>query len=517
MPDMDELRELVSIVTKQKLKAAAMLSVKALQPGPLSMRLYDLVTDGKVKTDEEAMAVLFPGETRTVSYLRIRKSLRDYLVRMLFVIDLHLPNYSTRQKAYFDCHKDWAAIKILVGKNAHRSTLALAAEVLRTALRFDLVELALDVTRTLRLYYGSIEGDLKKYEQYGKQVRHLEEVFRYENLAEEYYTDLVIRFVNDKSTKKDVAQLAKKYFSQLEKALDQYDSYRLHFTGRLIEIMIYTSINDYKKTIDICDKAIRFFESKSYEAKIPLQAFLYQEMVCYVQLRDYARGRKAADRGIKLLENGSFNWFKYQELLLLLSLHSGEHQEAYEIYKVTVQHRRFNGLPGGIKQTWKIFEAYLFYLIDVNRIKPPATEKIISRIRIMRFLNEVPIFAKDRRGMNIPILIFHILYLVLTKRYDEVIDRNEAIEKYTSRYLKKDDNYRSNCFIKMLLQIQDAGFHKTAVIRHADKHVKMLAKMPLDFANQSHDIEIIPYEDLWKMVLDSLENTIYTVKMKKGT
>jgi hypothetical protein len=45
----------------------------------------------------------------------------------------------------------------------------------------------------------------------------------------------------------------------------------------------------------------------------------------------------------------------------------------------------------------------------------------------------------------------------------------------------------------------------------------MLAKMPLDFANQSHDIEIIPYEDLWKMVLDSLENTIYTVKMKKGT
>jgi head-tail adaptor len=270
---MDELRELVSIVTKQKLKAAAMLSVKALQPGPLSMRLYDLVTDGKVKTDEEAMAVLFPGETRTVSYLRIRKSLRDYLVRMLFVIDLHLPNYSTRQKAYFDCHKDWAAIKILVGKNAHRSTLALAAEVLRTALRFDLVELALDVTRTLRLYYGSIEGDLKKYEQYGKQVRHLEEVFRYENLAEEYYTDLVIRFVNDKSTKKDVAQLAKKYFSQLEKALDQYDSYRLHFTGRLIEIMIYTSINDYKKTIDICDKAIRFFESKSYEAKIPSRLF----------------------------------------------------------------------------------------------------------------------------------------------------------------------------------------------------------------------------------------------------
>lgn len=65
----------------------------------------------------------------------------------------------------------------------------------------------------------------------------------------------------------------------------------------------------------------------------------------------------------------------------------------------------------------------------------------------MRFLNDVPIFSKDKRGMNIPILIFHILYLILTKRYNDVIDRIVRIEKYTTRYLKKDDNYRSNCFI----------------------------------------------------------------------
>ncbi len=30
--------------------------------------------------------------------------------------------------------------------------------------------------------------------------------------------------------------------------------------------------------------------------------------------------------------------------------------------------------------------------------------------------------------------------------------------------------------------------------------------MPLDVAKQSHEIEIIPYEELWDMVIDSLEN-----------
>lgn len=513
---MHALRELVSIVTKQKLRAASLLTVKALQPGPLSMRLYDLVAEGKVETDLQAMEALYPGEKqRNVSYLRIKKSLRDYLVQMLLVIDPHLPHYNPRQKAYFDSYKKWGAIKILLGKNAHHTILELADEVLRTALRFDFTDLALDMARSMRLYYGSIEGNVKKYQQIGKQVHHLEEMFRYENLAEELYTDLVIRFVNDKSTKREVPQVARRYFKQLEDALDKYDSYRLHFTSRLIEIIIYTSVNDYKSTTEICDKAIRFFDAKDYVANVPLQAFLYQEMVCYVQLRDYERGRKAADRGLKLLEQGSFNWFKYQELLLMLSFHAREYQAAYQIYKSTVKHRRFNGLPDGIKQIWKIFEAYLYYLIQVGRIKPDEPETVISRIRIMRFLNDVPIFSKDRRGMNIPILNFQILYLILTKEHDEVIDRMMAIQKYSSRYLKKDDNYRSNCFIKMLLEMPDVGFHRMAVIRHADKYVKMLKKVPLDFANQSHDIELIPYEDLWQMALDSLDNTIYKAKARK--
>ncbi|MBL7775341.1 MAG: hypothetical protein JNK89_05030 [Saprospiraceae bacterium] len=513
---MDELRELVSIVTKQKLRAASLLTVKALQPGPLSMRLYDLVAEGKVDSDEDAMRALYASKSKTVSYQRIKKSLVNYLIQMLLVIDLQLPHYNPRQKAYFDCYKRWGAVKILLGKNAHRTTLILATDLLRIATRYDFTDLALDMVRTLRLYYGSIEGNVKKYQQYGKQLEVLDGMFHYENLAEDLYTDLVIRFVNDKSTKREVPAVARKYFSQLEKALDKYDSYRLHLTGRLIEIIIYTSVNDYKSTIAICDKAIRFFDAKNYVANVPLQAFLYQEMVCYVQLRDYARGRKAADRGFKLLEYGSFNWFKYQELLLLLSLHSGEYQEAYQIYKSTVKHRRFNGLPDGIKQIWKIFEAYLFYLIQVERIRPEQPETVISRIRIMRFLNDVPIFSRDRRGMNIPVLVFHILYLVLTKRYDEVIDRMERIQKYSTRYLKKDDNYRSNCLIKMLLIMPDQGFHRTAVIRHAEKHVKNLSKVPLDFANQAHDIEIIPYEALWQMALDSLDNTHYKPRLRKG-
>jgi hypothetical protein len=32
----------------------------------------------------------------------------------------------------------------------------------------------------------------------------------------------------------------------------------------------------------------------------------------------------------------------------------------------------------------------------------------------------------------------------------------------------------------------------------------LLKAVPLDFANQSHEVELIPYEDLWEMVLGTL-------------
>jgi hypothetical protein len=509
------LRELIGIVNKNKLKAVAPITGKAFLPGPMALKLYDLVAEGRVTTDEAAMEALFPGKAAKSQqpYQRIKNALWDYLVQMLLVIDLNLPQYNARQRLYFESQKKWAAMKILIGKNAHRSTIDIADDIYRQCKKYDFTDIALDIARAMRLYYGSIEGDVKKYEFYRKETEWLEETFRYENMAEYHYTDLILSFVNDKSAKKEINQIAATLFREIEPGLEIYPSYRLHFMGRLLEVLIHSSINDYRNIVGVCDRAIRFFEGKPYTANVPLQAFLYQEMVCYVQMRDFERGRSAGDRGLSLLQEGAFNWFKYQELLLLLSFHTGEYQPALQVWVDTVAHRRFQSLPQGIIQIWKIFEAYLFYLMENGKITIPADQKSpLSRFKMARFANETPLYNKDKRGLNIPILNFQILYLILTKRYDATIDRIEAVEKYTTRYLKKDENYRSNCFIKMLLQIAEAGFHKAAAARNAEKYLKMLKASPLDFANQSHDIEIIPYEVLWQMALDSLDNKIYKIK-----
>lgn len=496
---MQHLLELIEILSPRRLKAAGATGF----PDAPSRALYGLLSSGTV-SNEVMLRKAFGEKHPQESFERAVGNLRRYLHKMLFVVDLNQPQYQLRQKAYFECHRNWAAVKILVGKNARISAVELAVDLLKLSRKYDFSDVSLDIARTLRLQYGSVYGDVKKYAYYSAMEVELEQIVQAENRAERLYTDLAILSVNNRGLKRDLSVKAREYFAQVSEALEQYETYKMHLCGRLIEVMIYSSINDYEGMEQVCTRAIQFFERKKYVANVPLQAFYYQAMMCYIQLRDYPHGKAIAQKGIALLEEGTFNWFKYQELLVILAFHTRSYGDGFEVLKKVVQHRKFGALPERSRQYWKIIEAYHYYLIELGKIKLNSEDHILSRFRIARFANDTPFFSKDRRGVNIPILIFQIVFLLLQKKETEVELRIEAIARYSTRYLVKDDTFRSNCFIKMLMVLPQTGFHRVATMRNTEKYLKLLKEKPLDFVNQAHEVEIIPYEDLWEMVLGTL-------------
>ncbi len=66
----------------------------------------------------------------------------------------------------------------------------------------------------------------------------------------------------------------------------------------------------------------------------------------------------------------------------------------------------------------------------------------------------------------------------------------------------------------MLLQIPQAAFHREAVARKTERYYKMLRSMPLETAQQPHETEIVPYEALWEMTIESMDLKIYKVRKK---
>jgi len=499
---MKTLLELVRIVTKTKARHIAVVG-RVSKGSSKVTDLYDALCQGKVETDEDGLRHLYGARPNPSSYRNLKADLKKRLLNSLLFVNLEDPSLNEQEKAYYSCHKDWAAVKVLLRKGARHAAVELAEKTLKQALQFDLTEIVVQASQMLRFHYGARAGKLKKMQEYDELHKKSRRAWYYESLAEEYYALLLAGYAAERAAKASCEALA--YYEELREAMSEFRTCRLLFLGHLIRVIAYRSLNDYEKTVESCEEAIRAFETKGYEVKTPIYTFLHQQILAHIQLKQFRLAEHTARRAAGLIPPGTANWFINMELLLILCLHTRQYQRAFEVYREAVGRRHFDSLRNVDKEQWRINGAYIHFLLEVGQVAARNNSRPRA-FRLARFLNEVPAFSRDKQGRNVAILIIQILFLIVKKHYKEAVGRIDSINKYRLRYLQRDNALRrSNYFIKMLLQIPLCSFHKAAVLRRSECYYKQLKSIPLEVANQAHGIEIIPYEDLWEFALESLE------------
>jgi hypothetical protein len=514
---MDSLKELVYVINRNKVKQIDILDLSKSEDPTKVNQLYQAISSGAIETDDDAFQLLYAEEGSRSAYSNLKRVLKEKLKNTIFFIDAYRKEHTDRQTAFFQLQRDFAAAQLFLAKNATGPAIELLEDILKSAEEYEFTDLCLFTCRHLSLHHATRSGDEKKYTHFYNLWKKYSDLEVWERKAEFYYSDLVIHYVNNKTTKKGLQKLAGEFYLELSRKVPEIDSYTFRFFTALIHLFSYTCVNDYISTFSICEETIRFFEKKNFSANTPIQICLHHQLVACMQSRDYQRGKMIAQHSDRLLEEGSFNWFKNLEYLLLLALHTANYQEAYQVFNNAVNNRRFEFLPENIAEFWNLYRAYLHLLIDMGKIQPDPEDNQFTSFRINRFLNDMPVYAKDKRGMNIAILTAQILFYIQQRKYDTAIDRMDAIKKYCSRYLFKADTLRSYYFIKLLLAIPQGSFHQHAVMRHAEPHLKKLESISTEISHQYHKIEIIPYEALWQLTLASLGNLVVrSSKVKKA-
>ena len=199
----------------------------------------------------------------------------------------------------------------------------------------------------------------------------------------------------------------------------------------------------------------------------------------------------------------SVSWFNLMEDLYRLYLHSGQYELALENINEVKNNPALSKLPSLQQERWRTNEAMIYYLIRVGKLQ--KTEGVEFKFRTKKFINEFSQSIHDKSGNNIVLITLMIMFLLLDKDYSSIIDKIDALKAYTHRHLRRDETYRSNCFIKMVMQLDKGDFHPVAVQRKAEPYYQKLLSVPLHKAKQDYDLEIIPYETLWAFILESLE------------
>lgn len=498
---MKDLFEIAQIVTPHKLRSVELFNASEGKSDSMIQQLYDMLQEKSVEDDDAAAGELYGKDKSYSGYQKLRGSLKSRLINALFLIDLKRSGYKDRKNAYFEAYREWAAAKILLGKQARTAALSIMLKLAKISRKFEFTELQLDLLHTLRVYYSTIEGDARKYKAYNQEYKLVQQKWMEESLAEELYLSLSVEFVNEKATKRELQKQAVESYLTVKPALEKYDTYQLHLCGRLLEVSQFTVVNDYKQALEVCERAIQFFEAKPYSATVPLQVFSYQRLICFLQLQQPEPAFEAAAYCGKYVTEGDFNWFKIQEVLTLLHMHNQHYEEAAVVITSAVGHRNFESMPQNVQESWRIAEAYLYFLQSVGAL----SEKWVTDFRPARFLNGIEVFSKDKKGMNIPILLLEILLKTIDGGRDELIDRVDALDKYRTRYLNQaEDLQRSNLFMKLLLYLPKNAFDKTIVLEKAAKDWQCLQQMPIPLASQPFEIEIVPYETLWELLIGHL-------------
>lgn len=498
---MENLKALVKVISVQKIGQIEIIG-QSKKKSTNYDKLYNAIRDGIVDNDQEAIEYLYPEHKNKSNYQRLKNRLINRLINSLFFIDTNKPSFTDYRRARHQVGKFYVAINLLLERSARPTAINIAEKVILVSKRFDFSEYTLLIARYLRSHYAYLNPNRKKYLHYNKIVEHALNCVNSEVLVEDIYSNYsyLANTSNSSLTKENLKQLRNDCLV-LKKRQLEIDSFL--FNRLTYELLVYEKAisKDHSGALKTCEEALDFFSQKPFKYQLVGIIFNYNIFYALVNLMKYKEAENRMQSNLDVITVGNFHWFRANFMLFhSLSLQE-KYNELFPLLVTVLKHKNLTKYKTHF-EAWKLNEAYVHLLIATGKIENVGPKKKFS---INRFVNEVPIFSKDKRGRNISILILQLLFLIIQNKTSKITERLDALNQYCYRYLRNDETLRSNCFIKMLLKLPDADYHPLRVQRYVDKYHKRLLATPMEISEQSSEIEIIPYEQLWEMVLEVLE------------
>ena len=339
------------------------------------------------------------------------------------------------------------AAKILRAKGKHGAARTIAEEAIKRSMKFEFTEFTLAFARDLSYYYAMLNKK-KQFRYYSDLIVQYQQVLNDEVLVENHYNQTIFSLVGKKHYSQDVIKFVGEQAAFVSEILKRTKTYWSVLLGANVWIYYFQLKNQNKLVAEECWKTIEFFESLPYTPPYPaFFSFLYKLIPLQILFKQFTEVHQSIRKCLDMANEGTHNWVITKQYEVVTHFHEGNIEVARNIIQ-ELKTKHASSLTK-FRETWLIYEAYADLLSG-------------EKVRLGKFLNDVPEFAKDKRGMNINVLIIQILVLLQRKNYNRIIDRMSALERYSYRYLKKDDTFRSNCFIHILLQLEKGNFNLTA-------------------------------------------------------
>ena len=502
---MNELIELIRVATPTKVKNMQTLG----KSDSMSDRLYWLLHKGAVTDDEDALIQLYPGKKSKTGLYQVKEKLYSKLLDAILIIDPSDSNSSQYSIVYHNCLKLCAAFEKIALKGGNMAAIKLGEKILKTSLNYNLCFIIVRVSRVLMRKSMYVLNDEVKIEYYRGLYVKYSEIEQLQELARYYWVKIALRtsqkrMVDDKA----LVDEAQKYIDELESKLVPEHTAITFTLIHGLKIRIEEQNQNYKKVVELIDQYLQIIPRyKSVHSNF-YTVMLNKKLAALITLRKFDKARKVAENSLKYTKEGDSTWFTALETIIILHYYQAQYSEALRVYQIAKSNKGLRFLPKNRQEIFKVYRAYFQFFINIGLMSMNDVGENYKVYRAAKFANEVPISSHDKTGTNITIIVAQFLLLFTEGKYQKAINKIESIKQYSRSHLRKDVTFRSNCFLKMLVALVECNYHKEATIRKTKVLFEKLKSNPAEMQRQTSYVEIIPYEVLWEIILNGLDNTL---------
>ena len=490
---MEILKELVTILGQNKVKNIEVIG-NAPAKQSLTKVLYGKLANERCLTDRKAAKAIYNSDEHDKKYRILKNKLTERLINTLFFVDTKKAKYDSRTAAQANCWKYLVAAKLLAQQSAYKSMLFLLEKTIKIGHKFDLTEIVMDASKMLMEYYSQEVQDAKKFEHYYQLFKQQLNRYCAENQAAGLLGKVVVN-----SNLPNILDLTEQFLEELKAVPVENKNAKFQLVQATLRIMKYELLGAPNEVIKVCQsKTEHFSEGSAFQFKM-----LIKQYQCLIQLNDFDSIAGVEAQIETFISIGSKAWFTYHYEKIKYLIKQHQYQEAFRVFRVVYLNRRFPFLDPIKKERYYLMEGYFAFLFKLGKIDAPNFKQ--KRFRMYKLINSVPYSVKDKKGYNVQLLVLTWLHLLAEKQYGTLIDKMEGTKQYINRYLRTIEQQRSADFLKAILCIPLGHFKRGKVLELMKEKGNSLEEGVSKGRLMVQRHEIIPFNDLWALILEVLD------------
>ena len=492
---MNEIANLARIVTSRSLATLPILDLHNDQTNK-EARLVVALNSTPDATRLQVVKMLYGRATaaNVTALRRLQSRVRIKLLNQLYFLDHSDARLLVSRRFELECLDLLHKVSILYAEREYKTAERLLVRCMRLAEEGEFTQYLVQSARMLRNLYVE-QQQLIPHKKISKVLLRAQQVLAWEDEAEQLYSDTQLALNGTVAARRAVLPLLPERMAQLDALHRRAGSFTTYNTGYRMRVAFEELQGNYQEIIRVTATASRRLRDGKLNARrFDIRFNHYMSIYAYLRSRQPAQGLRLAGEYARDFHPSSGNWFYFQEHHLLLALHAEQYERAQQLVVVITKNPAYITQRESALQRWDLYRSYLDFVL------PPQRATTARQRQMAQWVLQLPEYSRDKLGHNVAILVLQVLYFLRERNLEAALLRLERLRKYQQRHLYEPTTLRSRLFLRLLQVVVDKNFDADLAAERGKAIEQQLRDTPPP-GNAFAEVEIIPYEHLWALVL----------------